>query len=231
MNKCFSAQSIPVLICGLLVSFSSGCAITKSGGGPVSREQAMKIAGHQFKPASAELRRSFSELNRDKKWSKIATRSVVPSCGGIKRGKGRRKTDMGFWDILGCGFSNRHVSFMEKPEGITNGDILCWDEALCVPGYPILWPLWFDDMDFYLQSSGQQVGKMNFFGLLLGGILYADIEQITPVSNNIPKGTIPDKYNVFDGGFVGWGLLGGGRMNNKYYGQILWVAFPVGSAN
>jgi len=230
MDKRFSAQSISILICSLLVLFSSGCATTKSGGGPVSREQAMKIAGHQFQPANAEMRHSFAKLDQKKKWSMVLP-SFAPHCGKSDMKKSRRKTDMGVLDILCCGFMNTHTSFMEAPEGIANSDILCWDEALCVPGFPLLWPLWLDDMDVYLQSSGQQVGKKSFFGIGLAGCFYADVETISPVSNNIPRGTVPDQYNAFDGWFLGWGLVGGGRMNNKYYGQLLWCAFPVGSAN
>lgn len=230
MKKRFPIQSIPVLIGGLLVLFSSGCATTKSGGGPVSREKAMQIAGHQFQPADAKLKQSFSKLDQNKQWSK-AYRSMLPHCGKSDMKKSRRKTDMGIWDILGCGFCKTHTSSMEAPNGSAKNDVLCWDEALCVPGYPLIWPLWFDDINVYLKSSGQQVGKNSLFGLGLGGILYADIETISPVSNTIRKGTVPDKYNVFDGGFIGWGLIGGGRMNNKYYGQLLWIAFPVGSAN
>ena len=211
-----------------LTVFVSGCATMKDGGGPVSRQKAMEIAGHQFAPATAQQKQAFADMEH-KKWSR-SYKSMMPRCGKNDLKKSRKKSDMGFWDIFGCGFCTTHTNFIEDPEGTANED-LCWEEALCVPGYPLIWPLWFDDIDVYLKSSGEQVGKNNFFGIGLGGLLYTDLERINPVSNDIKNGTVPEQYNAFDGWFLAAGLVGGGRMNNIYYGQLLWIAFPVGSAN
>jgi hypothetical protein len=47
----------------------------------------------------------------------------------------------------------------------------------------------------------------------------------------VKNGSTPEQYDVIKFWYLAAGIVGGGRVNHKYYGQLLWTAFPVGSAD
>jgi hypothetical protein len=209
----------------------SGCAQFKSGGGPVSRDEAQKIAECSFAPVSAEQKKAFTAVDREKSWSKEGPSMVYPSCGNAPRLKTKKKTDMTVGKIFKCGWAHSKVHFMEQHPKSVNNEIFCREETLFVPGYPILWPVWTGSTETYLQSTGEQVGETRMFGLGLGGLLFAKNRIVCPATVDVPKGQAPEQYNAFNGWFLLTGIIGGGRTNHKYYGQLLWTAFPVGTAD
>jgi hypothetical protein len=224
-------KRIVSLICPLLIIAISGCVQFKSGGGPVSRDEAQKITGFRFAPASAEQQQAFAAMDREKTWSKEMPSFAYPGCGDGPRLKTAQKNNMTMGKIFKCGWVHSRVQLMERSLNNPTNETFCREETTFVPGYPIIWPVWTGKTDTYLQSTGEQVGKTGMFGLGLGGILFAKGKMLCPTTVDVPKGKAPEKYNAFDGWFLATGIIGGGRVNHKYYGQILWTAFPVGTAD
>lgn len=224
-------KPISFAVCSLLVITGSGCAQFKSGGGPVSRDEAQKIAGYSFTPVSAEQKQAFAAVDRKQRWSKETPSMVYPSCGDAPRLKTKKKTDMTVGKIFKCGWAHSKVHFMEQHPKNVNNETFCREETLFVPGYPLIWPVWTGSTETYLQSTGEQVGETGMFGLGLGGFLFAKSRMICPATIDVPRGKAPEQYNAFNGWYLATGIIGGGRMNHKYYGQLLWTAFPVGTAD
>ena len=200
----------------------------KSGGGAVSRQEALKIANVDFTSESEAQKASFAELDRSKSWSQKLPSVYRSSKNGPL--KTQSKNNMTIGKIFKSGWVHTRVEFLERlPENEQN-EVFCRQETTFIPGYPIFYPVCTGESKSYMQSTGEQVGQANMFGLGLG-ILFINTTMVSPAIDTTLQGKTPAQYNAFKGWFLAAGIIGGGRMNHKYYGQILWTAFPVGTAD
>ena len=218
------------IIGGYLVVSLTGCILCKTGGGPVSREEALRIAGCDFAPATEKQKTAFVKLDQAESWSKETQLTSTSDNGFGPRVMAKYKSDLSIGKIFKAGWVPSRIYLMEHSpkEG---SEIFCQEQVTFIPGYPIIWPIWAQWSDMYLQSTGEQVGKSRFFGLGLGGFIACNVKFINPVTLDIQKGQMPEQYTVFKGWFLATGVVGGGCKNHRYYGQLLWIAFPLGEAN
>jgi hypothetical protein len=204
----------------------------KSGGGPVGRTEAARIIGNDFTPATQEQKASFAELDQSKKeWLKDMPSLISSGSGNSTSIKTAQKSNQSFGKLLKCGWWPSRVASMERVEKGERSETYCREETLFVPGYPLIWPVWTAWSDTYVQSTGDQVGSSGVYGLGLGCFLAGKMNMVMPAAIDVPSGKTPEKYDVIKMWFLAAGLIGGGRVNHTYYGQLLWTAFPVGSAD
>jgi hypothetical protein len=224
--------SATILMAILSACFLSGCIVFKSGGGPVSRSEAARIMGSDFTPATQEQKESFAELGQTKKdWLNNMPSLISSGIGNSTSIKTSQKSNQSFGKILKCGWWPSRVASMERVEKGGRSETYCREETLFVPGYPLMWPIWTDWSGTYVQSTGDQVGRSSAYGLGLGTCVAGRMKMVTPVSLDLKNGGTPEQYDVIKFWYLAAGIVGGGRVNHKYYGQLLWTAFPVGSAD
>ena len=210
----------------------TGCIMYKSGGGPVGRADASRITGHDLSPATQEQKEAFVELDQAKKeWLKEMPSLVSSGCGNSTGIKTEQKNNLSFGKLLLCGWWPSRANAMERVQKGDRSETFCREDTQFIPGYPLIWPVWTTWSSTYVQSSGQQVGSSSLYGLGLGCVLGGKATVIAPATLDFPAGKTPEQYDVFKIWFLAAGLVGGGRVNHTYYGQLLWTAFPVGSAD
>ena len=210
----------------------SGCIMCKSGGGPVSRSDATRITGHGLIPATQDQKAAFAELDQaQKEWWKEMPSLISSGSGNSTSIKTAQKSNLSFGKLMKCGWWPTHVNSMERVQKGGRSETFCREETQFIPGYPLIWPVWTSWSSTFAQSSGQQVGSSSLYGLGLGCILGGKVTVISPATIDFPAGQTPEHYDVFKMWFLAAGVVGGGRVNHKYYGQLLWTAFPVGSAD
>lgn len=210
----------------------TGCIMYKSGGGPVSLADATQITGHTFIPATKEQKTEFTELDQaQKEWLKEMPSLVSSGCGNSTSIKTSQKSNLSFWKLLKCGWWPSRINTIECVQKKERSELFCREETQFIPGYPLIWPVWTTWSSTYVQSSGQQVGSSSLYGLGLGCLFGGKATVIAPATIDFSAGKTPENYDVFKVWFLAAGLIGGGRVNHQYYGQLLWAAFPVGSAD
>ncbi len=208
----------------LSLSGITGCITAKSGGGPVSRQEAAQIMGSDFTPADKQQKESFAQLDKSEEWLRGLN-------GSGASGALQMKTDYSLGKILKSGWVPSRVHYIERRSQGERSSTVFREDTTFVPGYPLVWPVWTAWSGTYMQSSGEQIGRRNAFGLGLGCFIAGRVKMAEPVTLAISDGQTPGQYNAFEIWFLAAGVLGGGRMNHYYYGQLLWVAFPVGRAD
>jgi hypothetical protein len=216
------------------VVFLTGCIGTRSGGGPLSREKAMQAYGRQLGTLSAQERSRFAPIEA-RLGSQIARGQDGAFKGlaiaGSPSLRSRVAAEGTGLSQLVCGFCNAKSRYVAQI--CTRGDAvsLYTREDLCIPGYPLVWPLHTYGSRTYLADSGEQIGGASFLGLGLAGVLGGYTKGIAPAydkQNAARQIREARQFNVTKMTWLAAGLLGCGRSNHTYYGQLLWIAFPVG---
>jgi hypothetical protein len=218
-------------IAGILTCLCSGCIILKSGNGPLSLKQATLLYGNQLENLSEEEQMGFKKIEEitssDKKHKLPFGRFYIagsPKITGEGNVSGRASAK------LTCGFKNSKVRYVNTISEVEESVKLYTIESICAPGYPLIWPLWFNGDKTYLAETDKQIAENSLFGLVFG-ILGGSYKRISPdyskgqVVQNISN---PEEYNVLKMKWLLAGILGYGQVNNKKYGQFLWTAFPMG---
>jgi hypothetical protein len=212
----------------------TGCIGMKSGGGPLPTERAMQAYGRQMGTVSAAEKERFERIE-----AKLKAKPGRPlpclrfALAGAPRLESQMAAKGGFAAILSCGFWNAKARYADRISVASDSVTLYTRENICIPGYPFVWPLWMAGSETYLADSGKQVGDVSFCGLGLGGVLGGHSKAIAPAYDKqsaVTQIREAKQFNVVKMNWLAAGILGCGRANDTYYGQILWIAFPLGHA-
>lgn len=228
----------------LLLSLSiavccSGCTFWAcDGGGPLSKEEAYSIYGRLPGGMSDEQKESAAMMLDKFRLGKVPTTDVAflgldDSQYGLI--KGRRTTDprgimgeplpipiVGWW---------HYRTAIEYDRDGGNVQFFADDTLLCPP-WPLMVlpiPCWTRGAQ-YAPATGQEVATGGMVGTpILPVICYVD--GVTPVHMEPALKGAPVEYCVRNAFCIAFGALAWGRVNHRYYAQLLWVPIPLWRAD
>ncbi len=214
-----------VLLCA--IPLMNGCAFWAcSGGGPMSKGEAYRIAGRAPKQMTGSEKKLAMKLYRkcqDK--SGFPEKKEQVSATAVGKGLASMFT-------LGLYLKFESVS-SEKPGGLENS-LYTYDRGL-IPGYPIIWPWWSEWFTTYNMENGEELGELAIHGLGLGTCLGGYACEVFPESNRPRQFSYPsnlsNKYTVKTAYHCLFGAFATGRVNHKKYLQVFWIPIPLGVAD
>jgi len=243
---------LKVLACMAIAGLAlgqTGCTmfVLCDGGGPMKKEELGDWLGLAPKPApeAAQLAKLVEDL-KQVKHAGFAGRYSLPGDAASLSVKLFYAIELPFTPAPGLVVKGRKTGSVLVPGG-QRGDWLYfdpgkraakqfyasedqWDCLLC----------WFGRADAYDVATRERVAVRTtgeIGGLWLG---WTRVREVMPVDDDGRAGVHPlagpkvdpakVKYQVREGSFLLFGLVGWGRVNHTRYLQLLWIPIPIGSA-
>ena len=216
-----------------LSSLLTGCTyLLLEGGGPLPKEKAFAVYGRAPRTIPAALKEKCVALDRQTDWASlhpVSTRTVE----GKERFLRVRLRTQG-WTLLIIGYvSGHYVHRFEK-----NGEpsTVYGKGYFFLPGFPLAWPWWSGGSQIHSASDGSECAAGRFHLLGLDGILGGYWADVAPGSTSALGEELEwdlqgDRYYVKKGVHLAAGLLAWGRVNKRYFIQVLWIPIPIARAD
>ncbi len=220
----------------LVLSCCSGCTfMAMSGGGPVSKREAYAIFGAEPERVTAAIEQEFGWTRDPGRRSELRERTVTRD-GQLVRIK--RFRERGWWHCFFGGIGAiRQSDIITSAQGARTTYMRA---QMFVPGYPLIYPYWQWREQAYLADESTEIARSSQYSLGLLGVLGGYVSAVCPYGMwqpmvedySRPLGTAGglSKYKATRGWYLVGGLLAGGRVNHRYYLQLLWIPIPLWKA-
>ena len=205
------------------------------GSGPLSKEQAYAIHGIPPEVITPAIEREFQWFTDPEDRRIIYERMVT--CDG-QPVEIKRFNQKGWWHRLIGGIGTMRGALTLTSSAGTKTVYI--REQMCVPGFPLIWLYWQVREKAYLVDESKEIAQCSQYGLGLDGVLAGYITTVNP--DGLWKLILQDythavrtqgglsKYKVARGWYLLCGCLAGGRVNHRYYLQVLWIPIPLWKA-
>jgi hypothetical protein len=120
----------------------TGCISTKSGSGPLASEKAVQAYGRPMGVLQAEERVRFERVAAKLPATPGKPLPYLRFClGGAPKLEGQAAAKGVVSAIFTCGFWNAKARFVGQLTSPSDSVSLYTRENICIPGYPLVWPL------------------------------------------------------------------------------------------